>query len=262
MTWVIGRAGPFGYAVGLSDIRVTLQDGTEENCLQKIYDIGPNLALGFAGSVIIGFAIVEQLKATINIKESNTELDPLVVANRVPNIVQEIFNSFPLKIREDKCHLMLLSAHPTENDGAAPWARCYIHKFLSPDFKPSVAPLREIVSIGSGSSIDPYIQALRGLETNLDLFRLETGTMPGSAYALVYSITSMLRRTPIAGISNHLHICIVERDGVQIGKNNEIVHDHPEDNFTMPPVAQSWEELQEILGSKRITKSIIERAKC
>ena len=37
MTWVIGSAGAFGYAVGLSDTRVTFHDGTEMDRLQKIY---------------------------------------------------------------------------------------------------------------------------------------------------------------------------------------------------------------------------------
>ena len=46
MTWVIGRAGPFGYAVGLSDIRVTLDNGNEVDCLQKIYKVGSNTAWG------------------------------------------------------------------------------------------------------------------------------------------------------------------------------------------------------------------------
>ena len=41
----------FGYGFGISDVRVTLADGSEVDCLQKIYPIGRHVAAGFAGSV-------------------------------------------------------------------------------------------------------------------------------------------------------------------------------------------------------------------
>ena len=40
------------------------------------------------------------------------------------------------------------------------------------------------------------------------------------------------------------------------------VQDHPEDNFIMPPVAQSWDKLREILRSKGVARSAIEQAQC
>ncbi len=52
----------FGYSVGVSDIRVTLYDGSERDCLQKIYPIAQSIALGFAGSVRIGFEMVDVMK--------------------------------------------------------------------------------------------------------------------------------------------------------------------------------------------------------
>jgi len=36
MTWAVGTPTMFGYAFGISDVRVTL-GGTEIDCLQKIY---------------------------------------------------------------------------------------------------------------------------------------------------------------------------------------------------------------------------------
>jgi hypothetical protein len=45
----------FGYGFGLSDIRVTLGDGSEVDCLQKIYPVARWVAAGFSGSVKIGF---------------------------------------------------------------------------------------------------------------------------------------------------------------------------------------------------------------
>ncbi|WP_260736442.1 hypothetical protein [Tunturiibacter lichenicola] len=57
MTWVVGIPTTFGYAFGISDVRVTLGDKTEIDCLQKIYPIGRYVAAAFAGSVKIGFAM-------------------------------------------------------------------------------------------------------------------------------------------------------------------------------------------------------------
>ena len=54
----------FGFAVGISDIRVTTPN-EERDCLQKIYAVGPGVALGFAGSVAIGFAMVDRLRAKL-----------------------------------------------------------------------------------------------------------------------------------------------------------------------------------------------------
>ena len=57
MTWIVAMATPWNYCFGLSDVRVTLADGTERDCLQKIYPIANSLAMGFAGSVLIGMSM-------------------------------------------------------------------------------------------------------------------------------------------------------------------------------------------------------------
>lgn len=262
MTWVIGRAGPFGYAVGLSDIRVTLGNGAEVDCLQKIYRVGPNLALGFAGSVKIGLRIAEELGAGLYISNPDYAHDPKIIAKYLFVGAQKIFESFPPKIRGAHCHLMLLSAHPQENDGAAPWAKCYVHRFYSPDFQPHTARTAEIVSIGSGGTVNHYAQALRKLKFDIDLFKMEPMEKHGSAYGLLLSITSTINKTRIKGISNHLHICLIGRDGVKLGRNDLIKQSNPEENLIMPPVAQSWGQLVEILRSKDVAKSAIELARC
>ena len=54
MTWVVGMPTMFGYGIGISDVRITLADGSERDCLQKIYPVGRFLAMGLAGFVPIG----------------------------------------------------------------------------------------------------------------------------------------------------------------------------------------------------------------
>jgi len=39
MTWVFGGITPFGYGVGISDIRVSWNTGYFKDCLQKVYPV-------------------------------------------------------------------------------------------------------------------------------------------------------------------------------------------------------------------------------
>jgi hypothetical protein len=260
VTWIIGRAGPFGYAVGLSDIRVTLRDGSERDCLQKIYNVGPHLVLGFAGSVAIGLEVINQLGAVLPPSNPSLAWIPQVVAENLPRGTKELFRSFPEAERKLGLQLILLAAHPTENDGAAPWGRCYVYRFSSPNFEPKIAGPAQIVSIGSGSNVAAYASALGRLENDFELLKFQQYHRDGPAIVLMSSISAELRKLPIKGISPHLHICIVSRGEVRIGENNIQRDDAPEKSFMMPPVATNMEELRTILSTAKV--SSLEQARC
>jgi len=74
------------------------------------------------------------------------------------------------------------------------------------------------------------------------------------------SISSELKKMPVPGISQHLHICIVSRDQVRIGRNDTHTFSEPELRFQMPPVATSLEELRELLSVSG--QSSMEGARC
>jgi hypothetical protein len=260
MTWVIGRAGPFGCAVGLSDIRVTFKDGTERDCLQKIYRVGSNLVLGFAGSVAIGLETISQLSAALYVPQKDGAWVPQFIAENLPGSMQKLFNSFPEVERRLGLQLMLLAVHPTENDGAAPWARCYAYRFSSPDFEPELAGPAQIVSIGSGSKVTAYEDALRRLEKDNKLLMLQQYHEDAVSVVLMSSTTSELKKLPIKGISPHLHICIVGRGKIRIGNNNIQPVGAPELNFEMPPVATNMEGFRKLLSAANI--SSFEQARC
>jgi hypothetical protein len=61
MTWVIGASSIFDYGAMMSDVRVTFRDGRERDLVQKAYPVGPYIVAGFAGSVRIGFQMLESL---------------------------------------------------------------------------------------------------------------------------------------------------------------------------------------------------------
>lgn len=250
MTWIIGRAGPFGYSIGLSDIQVTLYDGTCVDCLQKVYKIGNQLVLGFAGSVLIGFENVNQITNALEREKKDAYWNPLYVSKMLSFGAKEIFKQFPKTEQNLGCELILMSVHPKENDGSAPWAKCFIYTYKAPEFIP-ISPLGiDIVSIGKGSSIEIYKESLSRLSADLDMFKLETGITGGSGLGLMMSITSLLEKSPTPGISKHIQICIVNRESVRIGAN--IVRDpnNLDDRVHMPRLATSMVELESILSEK------------
>ena len=260
MTWIIGRAGPFGHAIGISDIRVTLNDGREYDCLQKMYMIGSQLVLGFAGSVAIGLEIIAQLNTALAAPNREGSWDPEFVAEMLPIGTRKLFDKFPDAEKSLGCELMLLSAHPTKNDSPAPWARCYLHRYYSPKFEPQITEPGKIVSIGSGSDVKPYREALESLSLNMEMFNFEVGMLGGSGIALMSSLSSLLKRNPASGISRYLHIFIVGRDRVRMGSNSVDTPDHPENHDPMPKVARNMEELRQLLSE--VSASALKHAKC
>jgi len=120
MTWIVAVPIPFGYAKGCADIRVTFKNGREEDCLQKIYQVGPVVCAAFAGSVRIGFALPSRTAQT-----------------RMPNLEQQLKSEF-----------MLFGAHP--NQGSS-WPKPCVYTFRSPQFDavPATGPL-EACSLGKG----------------------------------------------------------------------------------------------------------------
>lgn len=62
MTWCVGMPFFLGCGLIISDIRVTWTDtGQKDDCLQKVYPVGPLIAASFAGSVLGGFVMMENL---------------------------------------------------------------------------------------------------------------------------------------------------------------------------------------------------------
>src|SRR4051812_33767629 len=129
MTWIVGRPFIFGYSAGISDVRVTLADRSERDCLQKIYPVGKFMALGFAGSVSIGFRMVARLTELLQTDDPEMAWNPQAVAEWWPADANEVFDSAPARQQRLGCALILLSVHPDENAGAVPWAQSYVHRF-------------------------------------------------------------------------------------------------------------------------------------
>jgi len=248
MTWVVGNATFFGYAVGLSDIRVTFADGTEMDCLQKLHGVGRFIAAGFAGSVAIGFGMLGVLSTLLREAPPDTAWVPEAIAAWWPADARNVFGSFPDQEQGLGCQLILLGAHPTENLGGAPWPKCSVYRFSSPNFEPQLAPIRQVVSIGSGSDVPAYADALRHLSESFDWLQSAVMRPQGLATGLDIALTATLQRDPQPGISNHLHVATVTRGSVLLGTNDHATYlpDGTTVQFRMPSVATTYKELLEM----------------
>jgi hypothetical protein len=247
MTWIVGAAASLGYAVGISDIRVTFADGSEKDCLQKIYPMARFIAAGFAGSVRIGFSMLNGLAHQLRGVADDQAFTPQEVAECFSPFAVEIFRRSPKQEQNLNSQLMLLGAHPTDDLGIPGYARCYVYTLRSPEFVPKLAKIGEVVSIGSGSAVFEYIQLLdRFTADPLSLIKLETAGIGQSTIMLSMSIERLIQEDPTPGISVHSHICVVSRGSIHVRPNDH--NKYPRGceviEFRMPRVATNWDEFQ------------------
>lgn len=179
-------------------------------CLQKIYPIAQSITLGFAGSVRIGFQMVEIMRQWLRCDQSDHAWKPLETAELWPAIARDIFAAAPLEEQAGQCALLMLSADP-DTPPTEFGARTYVHTFRSPNFTPEKAGTHKVVGIGSGTEIDVFRNYLNDVtndqEKNFELMKMETGCPGGMGSILGFSLTNMLKKTRPFGISSHLHYC-------------------------------------------------------
>ncbi len=253
MTWIVGAAPPIGYAVGISDIRVTFAVGSERDCLQKIHPISDFVALGFAGSVRIGFAMVDALRNHLRDLPEGAAWFPDDVADDLVPIAKETFQRSDGREQTLRCELMLLGAHPNEDIGIPGYARCTVHTFGSPDFVP-VPNVGKVVSIGSGSGVAKYKEMLERLSSPENVLLFMKGEMMGARMGFL-PLSMIMQKTvekyPTPGISLHTHICVVRRGSLDVGTNdeNEYSPGGEKIEFRMPPVASTWDGFEQLASA-------------
>lgn len=279
MTWIVGMPTLWGYSIGISDIRVTLADDTEHDCLQKIYPIARSISLGFAGSVYIGFQMVGIMRKWLHCDQPDHAWKPLETVELWPAIARDLFAAMPREEREGQCALLMLSADP-DTPPTEFGARTYVHTFRSPDFVPAQVQTHKAAGIGSGTEVPVFKKYLEDISNdqkqNFEIMKMEAGNPGGMGGILGFSLTNMLTRTRPFGISSHLHYCwqylgktiIKTNDHVTIGRWTALgggsgvnqpanppatpVSSQKIEGgvaFQMPTIAQSWKELELLLES-------------
>ena len=256
MTWIVGASTIAGYAVGISDVRVTFSDGTERDCVQKLHAMGRFIAAGFAGSVRIGFSLLNALAYMMQDLPEGAAFIPQDVADTFSPVAAQVFANAPEVERALHSHIMLLGAHPTENLGQSPFTKCSIHILRSPTFVPELSNIGQVVSIGYGEAVPAYAEMLSQF-TN-DPVALMQGEMGGAQMGhitLAIAVHGMVEQNPVPGISAHAHVCVVRRGSVGIGPNDHtgVTQTGETTFFQMPPVARTWNEFLGISSSECVS---------
>jgi hypothetical protein len=286
MTWIVGTPTMFGYGFGISDVRVTLGDDSEIDCLQKIHPVGRFIAAGFAGSVRIGFAMLEAMSERAFCDDETLANDPIWFAETWPEDARKTFAKFQPEEQAHESHLIVISADPQEHFGPPSWARSYVHIFRSPDFVPEIVPVHKIGSIGCGNHYEPCRAAIERFSNDYkheeSVMQSEVGTPGGMGSRIGFGLTRLLMETRPGGISAHLNYCWVYRGQTIIKTNNhsqmgrwssfeggsgvgqtqrvlsipvpQLPPTPPtvikeQETFHMPPLATTWEGLIGILKS-------------
>jgi len=141
---------------------------------------------------------------------------------------------------------MLLGVSPIEDLGIPGWARSDVIVLDSANgFEPAYAPRGKAVSIGSGSAIAEYVEALE--KTVADPGYFEIGAMMqqgGAGWHLAFSMSHTMRENPQRGISSKVVYTIVRRGEIKSHPHEftEIAPDGTKSEFRLPWIAKSWSE--------------------
>jgi hypothetical protein len=225
MTWVIGTSSIFGYGVVISDVQVMLQSGETRDMLRKAYPVANNIVGGFAGSVRIGFSLIEGLQEFLQIPEAmaNTHgWNPIWVATNWQKAAQGIFQKHSRIEQNLGARLLLVGVSPNEHRGNPAWPKVYTVRFASPEFKPGIMnrPFTAC-SIGSGAGVIEYKRALKQLtRMHSGIQKAEIGRQFGWADAVCFQLSRVATDRPKEGVSRHFNV-IAFRHGDMLQRNSD-----------------------------------------
>jgi hypothetical protein len=244
MTWIVGTVPPFGYSILASDIRVRWPDGTEKDCLQKIYSMGENFMGGFAGSVLIGFTTLGMIAEQLPSKRRNSPSD--LAQKWIPKLVRRVFRSAPRDEQRLGCQIVVAAAHPTQTLGDVPWPRTYVWTFSCPEFRPCEAKFGEVLGIGCGSVVPSYKEALRNACNPSFFFQSAPAGQEILASVVARAMHKAVTHTPVGGVSPFIQIGLLTRgQAVVLNPNFREFHaDGRKIEIQVPTVATSFEEFR------------------
>lgn len=242
----------FGHGALISDVRVTLRDGTTADVLQKIYPLGRYIIGGFAGSVRIGFGLIDSLSSALRIAPRGHAWDPPQVARSWVATAKDVFDSAPTEERRLGAQFLLVGVSSSLDTGAPGFARVYVVRFNSPHFRPGFLSTGfGACSIGSGAPIRQYKQVLRRyFDVRTMPIQAETLSLGGVAKMIAHSLGDTIEEFPTRSVSRHLLVLACNR-GQIVQTNNDMTwfasDDRPGFEIRMPPLVKSYAEFNAAL---------------
>ena len=256
MTWICAASTFFGYGVLYPDVPVTLHDGTTKDLLQKAYPLSNFIAAGFAGSVRIGFMLLQSLADFLALPQealNRFAWHPGWVATQWGPIAKSVFEQAPEEERVLGSRFLLVGVSPDEDAGFG--AKVYFARFSEPYFRPGIMTRpHKFCSIGSGAGVSAYKRRLKPLlRVGSRIHQSEVGRQNGWAVEIGASLSRAVVNNPKDGISRHFHIIVVRRGSILIGNNDENIYS-PNGScleIRMPPVAQSYAQFEAMAQAEK-----------
>jgi len=243
MTWIVGTTSLFGHSILAADVCVTftMPNGqrTYLDCLQKIHPLGRFLVGGFAGSVRIGFAVIDALCKIFNeIPQTNAiDLESMAPV-ALPQIVREIFEASLPSEQVLGCQIIIGWVHPIRNLDKGlpqPCPVSYVYTLGSPDFQVIQNRPLDIMAIGSGAAMEQHMRNARNLFSAGPVMSWHGGGKK-VATILAAMLGNELEKRPMPGVSAFFQIGVAAR-----GHGVNIIH-HNQGDIHFPVVARTYSE--------------------
>lgn len=249
MTWVVGGKHLF-CARCMSDVQVTIQRKNRSDlyfdAVKKVYELGPGLAIAFAGSVKLAFELIEVLQ-----KEFYPKLDKRLF-EQPDEIIRKMrryllhFYKQKKTLSDEYVEFLVLAAPVRLLTEFGLWKMC------APDFKiiERQKPF-ELLELGSGATASEFREVVE--KHSKGVYIVDMGPnekplleIPVGKVALQYLFVEALDFRK-AGISHAMHITLVTHNDIYIREFPET----PERLF--PKVASSWQEFKQLIRAKGIS---------
>lgn len=206
----------------LSDVRVTFGNGSEADLVKKAFPVGRFICAGFAGSVAIGFRLIDSLRTFLLPPDETGAWKPKWVAETWGPVAANIFRLSPEIQRRAHSHILLVGVDRDENMGIPGMMRIYVIRLTDPNYEPEIwsKPL-SVCHIGSGGGVDLYTTALQGFfKLDNDAHKAHMAGVSAWPAMLANTFGRIVKENPVSGISPHVHILICAGATILEGNNN------------------------------------------
>lgn len=212
MTFVVAHANPLA-VVMLSDIRISVEvgDTTHEIAafgVKKIHHVAPTVLAGFAGSIALGFRLIDDLDVHLQ-GAYDPHVSTSTLASGWAAEVDARLAGLNHPSRSRRTSMIVAGMHlpPVDWGGPGTWGSGSVIDFPrgldGPAIVEPVGPLHGGVSIGSGSDVPQYKQLL----TELDWVGLSN--WDNSEVAMSAILQHVIEETPSLGVSPDLFAMIM-----------------------------------------------------
>jgi hypothetical protein len=233
VTWVIGMSGHFIGAVLIADVRVSFPSG-EYDMLRKIHPVAPNIAIGFSGSVKVGFEMVELLRDYIADAGVGDCPPPGKIVHTWWRHARRHWKSVDFAEAKYGCKLIVAGAQPAKGIKHPNIA----YRLCAPEFTPERID-RQPKSVGSGNGVANYRKLLgQSGQQWYEQYQQHPQFMQANAGPLTVLgdiIRGGIANTPVKSVSGHLHLCAVRCNDILWDTNDTTLKNGQ--LWTMPKVA-------------------------